>query len=82
MFTPWIKRKSLKRGSKGKRLVVSGESPSLIMILSFSAVLVLVGVFVVQHSLADNERDAVMKATPTPSLSPSHTPSPTLTPQP
>jgi hypothetical protein len=56
MFTPWIKRKSLKKTSKSRNLVVDGERPSLIMLLSLSALLVLVGVFVApDHVLIANK---------------------------
>jgi cytoskeletal protein RodZ len=93
MFTPWIKRKSLKKTSKSRNLVVDGERPSLIMLLSLSALLVLVGVFVVQRGMAatwwnaqsdpaESSGAAPPSATPTPTPTPSATPSMTPTPAP
>jgi hypothetical protein len=77
MFTPWVRRKSLKRGSKSKKLVLEGESPSLIMLLSLVAIFVGVGLFVIQRSLADQMKQ-YNPPTPTPTVS--GTPSPTPTP--
>ena len=77
MFTPWVRRKSLKKSAKGKRLVLEGESPSLIMLLSLVAIFVGVGLFVIQHSLADQMK-VYNPPTPTPSIT--GTPSPTPTP--
>jgi cytoskeletal protein RodZ len=80
-----LARKSLKKDPKSKALVVDGERPSLIMLLSLSALLVLVGVFVVQKGLASNwwaaQPEATPVATPTPTpagptASPSASPSP------
>lgn len=70
MFAPWIKRSSLKRGSRDKRLLVAGERPSVILLLSLSALLVLVGVFVVQRSWAKGV-GPVPAVTQTPTVSPS-----------
>jgi hypothetical protein len=78
MFTPWIKRKALKRSSSNKTLVVSGESPSRIMLLSLTALCMMVGIYVVQHSLADSVPANITTPAPmpyaTPSMSPSSTP--------
>jgi cytoskeletal protein RodZ len=52
MFTPWIRRKSLKRQSKGKRLVVEGQPLSLVSLLVLLGVVILFGLFVVQLSRA------------------------------
>jgi hypothetical protein len=76
MFTPWIKRKALKRNQRSKTLIVSGESPSRIMLLSLSALCVMVGVYVVQQSYAQT----LPAATPSPTPVVSPTPSPTPTP--
>jgi hypothetical protein len=78
MFQPWIKRKSLKKPLNGKHLVVNGEPPSMIMLLSLSALLVVVGVFVVQKSLASNW----WSLQPKPAATPASTPTPTATPTP
>jgi len=78
MFTPWIKRKSLKRDTKSKRLVVDGAPPSMITLLAISAIFVGVGLFVIQRGLAADRRDNPVE--PTPSASPSPTASPTPTP--
>ena len=90
MFTPWIKRKSLKKTVQGKSLIVEGERPSLIMLMSLSALLVLVGVFVVQRSMAASwwsgdaapavTSGAAPETTPTPT--PTLTPTPSMTPTP
>ena len=83
MFTPWIKRKSLKHDIKSKRLVVDGAPHNMIALLAISAIFVGVGLFVIQHSLAA-EQGAFPLATPTPSPTPSMspTPSPTQSPTP
>jgi hypothetical protein len=70
MFTPWIKRKALKRTSRSKQLVVEGESPSKIMLLSLAALCVMVGVYVVQRSYAQTPP----ASTPIPSVSASPLP--------
>ncbi len=51
MITSWIRRKSLKKPTKG-RFVASGSKMSPVMLLSIVGLLIAVGVFVVQHSLA------------------------------
>jgi hypothetical protein len=76
MFSPWIKRKSLKRTTKGKNLVIQGGPPSLIMLLSVSALVVFVGCYVVTASLAGSQWNAA----PTPTIQPSSSPSPSTTP--
>jgi hypothetical protein len=73
VFTPWIKRKALKRNQRSKTLIVNGESPSRIMLLSFTALCVMVGVYVVQKSNAQS----LPAPTPTPVVTPSPSASPT-----
>lgn len=83
MFTPWIKRSSLKRETKSKRLVVDGAPPSMIMLLAISAIFVGVGLFVIQRSLAEDRRMYPLETpepTPSPTVSPSDTPTPSVTP--
>jgi hypothetical protein len=86
MFTPWIKRKSLKKTSKSKRLVVDGEPPSLIALLSVSALVVVAGVFVVQTGMASSWWGLGGSGTPSHNHGPSYgtetTPTPSLTPTP
>lgn len=83
MFTPWIKRKSLKRDTKSKRLVVDGAPPSMIMLLAISAIFVGVGLFVIQRGLAEDQREFPLATpTPTPSVLPSGSPTPSATPTP
>jgi len=79
MFTPWIKRKALKRDTKGKRLVVDGAPPSMIALLSVSAIFVGVGLFVIQKSLAEDQR---LYPLTTPSLTPTVTPTGSVIPAP
>ena len=52
MFSPWIRRKSLKRPTKGRRLVVGGEPLNLISLLVLAAIFVLFGFVVVQLTRA------------------------------
>jgi hypothetical protein len=75
MFQPWIKKKSLKKPSRSGKLVLEGERPSMIALLSMSAILVGVGVFVIQKSLAD-------QASPVNAVTPAATPSNSVTPSP
>ncbi|HEY2003964.1 MAG TPA: hypothetical protein VGH44_02505 [Candidatus Saccharimonadia bacterium] len=79
MFTPWIKRKSLKRDIKSKRLVVDGARPSMIALLAISALFVGVGLFVIQKSLADDRREFPLTLSPTPTVSVTSSPTPTVT---
>ena len=79
MFQPWIKKKAFKKAPQGNQLVVPGGRPSVISLLSISAILVGVGVFVIQHSLADSSDPA---NSPSPMVSVAATPSPTVTPTP
>jgi hypothetical protein len=77
MFAPWIKRKSLKHSLKTKSMVVEGNNPSLIMLLTLAGLMVVVGVFAVRHSHA---------ATPVsegvvPVVSVSSSPTPTSSPE-
>lgn len=81
MFTPWIKRKALKRDTKSKRLVVDGAPPSMIMLLAISAIFVGVGLFVIQKSLAEDRR-LYPSETPSPTPTPTATGSPTPSPSP
>jgi hypothetical protein len=76
MFTPWIKRKSLKRTSRGKTLLVNGESPSRIILLSVSVLCVMVGLYIVQHAVADSVPPGDYTPAPTVSGSPSVLPTP------
>jgi hypothetical protein len=76
MFTPWIKRKSLKRSPKSKRLVMEGERPSMITLVSVCGLLVVAGVFVVQQSWAGVKENLLTPAA-TVSVSPTPTPTPT-----
>jgi hypothetical protein len=62
MMTSWIRRKSLKRPTKA-RFLSSDPVMSPVMLLSLVGLLILVGVFVVQHSLA-------AKKPPTPTQTP------------
>jgi hypothetical protein len=80
MFTPWVRRKSLKRLSRGKRLVLESEPVNPIRLVGLSAILIGVGMYAVQMSLADN-RAQEPTPTVTPSPSPTATPTPTLTPE-
>jgi hypothetical protein len=77
MFQPWIKKKAFKKAPQGSQLVVPGGRPSVISLLSVSAILVGVGVFVIQHSLADSSNPDM---SPTPMVSVEASPSPTVTP--
>jgi hypothetical protein len=51
MFTSWVRRKSLKKSTKS-RFLASNIALSPVMLLSMMGLLVLIGLFVVQHSLA------------------------------
>ncbi len=51
MINSWVRRKSLKKPSKN-RFLESDRAISPVMLLSLIGILVLVGIFVVQHSLA------------------------------
>jgi hypothetical protein len=84
MFQPWIKKKAFKKAPQGNQLVITGGRPSVISLLSLSAILVGAGVFVIQHSLADSSApDASpsplvsVAATTTPTTTPTMTPTPT-----
>jgi len=57
MITSWIRRKSLKKPTKG-RFLTPEAMMSPVMLLSVIGLLVLVGVFVVQHSLAARKTSA------------------------
>jgi hypothetical protein len=74
MFRPWIRKKALKRRPrKGKHLVIDGERPSVVALVAVAGLLVALGVFVLQHSLA-----APPKLEPTVwPVAPTETPSPT-----
>jgi hypothetical protein len=78
MFTPWIKRTSLKRAPRSKRLVVDGQRPSMILLLSFSVLLVMVGVVVVSQSRASDVKGSY--EAPMPAVSASVSPSPSMSP--
>jgi hypothetical protein len=61
MLTSWIRRKSLKKPTKG-RFIVSEAAMSPVMLLGVMGLLVVVGIFVVQHSIAAQHK----KPAPTP----------------
>jgi hypothetical protein len=78
MFFPWIKRKALKRSPKTKTMVVEGTNPSLITLLSLSALMAVVGVFAVRHSHAATPASEgatpALSAPPSTQVSPSSLP--------
>jgi len=76
MFTPWIKRKSLKKSSSAKHLIVEGSQPSMIALLSVAGILVAVGIFVVQRSSAATPPVNTPLASPviSPTMTPTMTP--------
>lgn len=51
MITSWIRRKALKKTTKGQYLIAQGHL-SPVMLMSLAGILVLLGVFVVHHTLA------------------------------
>lgn len=63
MFTSWVKKKSLKKVTKS-RFIVSGASLSPVMLMSMVGLLVVIGLFVVQRSLAQ-QREAPAPSTST-----------------
>lgn len=78
VFTPWIRKKALKRKPrKGKRLVIDGERPNVVALVSVSGLLVAVGIFVLQRSLAAPVAPTGPAVTPYVSELPSPTPTPT-----
>jgi hypothetical protein len=52
MFTPWIRKKALKRAPRRKRLVVQGEPLNLVSLMVLLGVVILFGVFVVSLTRA------------------------------
>jgi hypothetical protein len=74
MFTPWLKRKSLKRSPKAKSLIIEGHNPSMILLLSLAGLMVVFGVFVVKRSRAANSANVIVSPSPSATVSPSASP--------
>jgi hypothetical protein len=78
MFHSWIRKKALKRKPRnGKRLVIDGERPNVIALVSVSGLLVAVGIFVLQKSLAAPRVEVSPAASPYASVLPKSSVSPT-----
>jgi hypothetical protein len=88
MFAPWIRKKALKRKPRkqSKRLVIDGERPNVIALVSVTGLLVAVGIFVLQRTLAAPQAQpgGPIIITPEPSPLPTDevSPSPSVSPTP
>jgi len=63
MFTSWVRRKSLKKSTKS-RFLATDSALSPVMLLTMVGLLIVIGVFVVQHSLAAMKPAPTLVATP------------------
>jgi hypothetical protein len=52
MFSPWIRKRALKRGSRRKKLVVQGEPLNLVSLMVLLGVVIAFGIFVVSLTRA------------------------------
>jgi|GEM_PF-5577056 len=64
MFTSWVRRKSLKKTTKS-RFLSPNSAISPVMLLSIVGLTLLLGVFVVQHTLAARQPVPAPAATQT-----------------
>jgi len=57
VLTSWVRRKSLKKANKS-RFLITDSTLSPVVLLGIAGLLIVIGIFVINHTLASSAPDA------------------------